>query len=399
MSRAAEDVQDTYYDLLGVARNATSQEIASAFRDRARTAHPDKGGDPAVFLRLKHAREVLCDAQKRAAYDAEIASGRSASDELQMQQQPRAPDSVVAMQISLADAVRGATRSLNVNRRVPCSTCGGSGMRADLTPQQRANAHQPCGVCRGARIGPMGPCSACGMSGVQLAPSAQCASCSGRRLKHEHATVPFELPRGCADGARIRLRGQAGAQPGQRAGDIVIQVRVQPSDGFEVLHAHLITDVQLTLLEAIAGGERALRHPDGGVKRLRFDGGVQPGSFIVFPGLGLNEFASLALRVAVSIPRLSSSGQARDDLARALSSCSEVAARTASASGGDGERPSPIIAAAALPAGAAFVDRHALMTEADFVERARADEQLHADEDDAHAHAGMPPGGVQCAQS
>jgi len=426
---------NNHYELLGVKRTATAQEIASAFRERARSAHPDKGGDPAHFLRLKHAREVLCDAHKRAAYDAELAASSSASSSASspfsssssssstsssgaaaaaaasQDELPRAPDNVVAMQISLQDAVRGAQRSLNVNRRVPCSSCAGSGMRADLTPQQRVNAHQPCGVCRGARIGPMGPCGACGMSGVQLSPSAQCAACSGRRLKHEHATVPFEIPRGCADGARIRLRGQAGAQPGQRAGDIVIQVHVQASDGFELLHAHLITDVNISLLEAIAGGERALRHPDGGVKRLRFDGGVQPGSYIVFPGLGLNEFASLALRVTIAIPRLtpSAAADARDDLARALSACSEAHAHaratTTRSVDSSSERSSPLLADAAAPAGAAFVDRHSIMTEADFVERARADEQLHADEEDAqahahaHAHAGMQPGNVQCAQS
>jgi len=352
------------YDLLGVARDATSQEIVSAFRDRARTAHPDKGGDAAEFVRLKHARDTLCDNDRRAAYDATL-NGQ--------QELPRSPDQHVTMQIPLQEAVRGASRSMKANSRVPCGVCKGDGMRADLTTEERARALVVCDNCHGARMTPMGPCHRCGMTGRVLQSSHVCRTCGGTRKVHNHATIPFEIPRGCADGQVIRLRGTSSAQHGHAPGDIVITVRVQPSDGFDIVHAHLIRNVDIPLIDALVGGEIVIRHPDGDARRLQFDGGVQHGSMIVYPGHGVHTLASLALRAHITIPRLEK--DARAQLLPIL----------------------PTTTTRAHPATYTAIDRHTIMTEQQFAERVREEQQQQQhDDSDARRPTGQQ---VQCAQS
>jgi len=369
---------ENYYELLGVPPNAKTDEIASAFRRRARSEHPDKGGDAENFRKLTHAKNVLTDAAKREEYDASLRNGTTYSED-STGGAPKPPDQMVQLQISITDAIRGVSRSLRVNRRVACTGCEGSGIRKGANAAQ---AYGPCPACRGARMTHMGPCGACGMSGRAILNGFACTACGGQKLIHEQANVPFQVPPRSPDGARIRLHGQAGAMPGQCAGDIVICVRVAAEGEFTVLQGNLITDANITLLQAIAGGELELRHPDGTHKRLRFGGGVQHGDVISFPGLGIDHNSSLVLRAIIRIPKLNLSSSA-DDIARALTEHTNMT------------NPAPLLAS-----NPDVVERHVILKESEFVERTHSDAETHGDNPHMHAQQNPMMGQqVQCAQN
>lgn len=363
--------QTSFYDLLGVPRTATQQEIASAFRERARTAHPDKGGDPALFLRLKQARDVLCDPVKRAAYD------RNGEEAVTAPEAPRGPDQHASMQVSMMEAIRGVQRAINVNRNVPCSSCRGSGVKSDLTERQRANMWVPCQVCRGTKmLHNIHPCPACGASGRTLAPSCVCSTCGGRRMKSEIERIPFDVPAGSGDGDRIRI-------PTENS-DIVITIKIQSQDGFEALHHHLMMQIELTLIEAIAGGERTIVHPDGSRKHLRFDGGVQHGDVILFQGLGLGDQGALVFRVSVKIPRIAHASNAREVLEQALVENTSMPPREH----GHEHKHERVW------------DRHTIMSESDFLERVHAEREGEGGEGFGGGGGGGHGGPqVQCSQS
>lgn len=363
MASPSSQTTSSFYDLLGVSRTASTQDIASAFRERARTTHPDKGGDPATFLRLKQARDVLCDPQKRAAYDRAGEEGVNDVDT------PRGPDQNAAMQLSMREAIHGVQRHINVNRNIPCTTCNGSGVKSDLSDRARAHMWAPCQVCSGSKMLHHGlqPCPACGATGRTVSPSCACTSCGGHRIRREVRPIPFDVPAGSGDGDKIRI-------PMENS-DIVITIKIQSQDGFEAIRHNIITQVELTLLEAIAGGERTILHPDGEHKHVRFDGGVQHGDVISFPGLGLSEQGALVLRAVVKIPRIAHAPNALEVLERALVENTSMPPDRAHH---NQHRHNDRV-----------WERHTIMSESDFLER------VHAD--DTETAAGGPH--VQCQQS
>lgn len=330
-----------YYQTLGVARNATQNEIKSAFRRLARQYHPDVSDDEeseARFIRILESYEVLGDPDKRRDYDLSLAAGTAAGlghfdlddfsriDELEdllggeiMETLfgrrgrfgPRkGPDLRFDIELTLEEAFRGATRQVVAPRAGKCPECGGSG-------KGRHGASVPCPVCNGlgqvkalrargtSKFVMIEPCLRCQGRGKVI--EGECAACKGRGAVTAPRPVPVHLPAGVGDGAELRLpdEGAEGLRGGPR-GDLYLVVRVKPHSRFTRDGPDLKCTHEISFPLAALGGKARLQTLDG-TAEIEIPAGTQDGTVLRLPGLGMPRpdgpgRGDLLVTVAVKVP-------------------------------------------------------------------------------------------------
>lgn len=324
-----------YYATLGVAKNASQDEVKKAYRKLARQHHPDRNpGDEkaeARFKEISQAYDVLGDPDKRKQYDAgtgpfglggqggsaggpggfaggfdfdagsmgDILSnlfgggggGGGRGGRRARQQAQRGRDLEAEVQISFDQAIAGAQVSLSVPTSGTCPTCHGTGAKPGTTPKV-------CPKCEGRGIETEGqgmfsisqPCSRCGGAGTVI--EDPCPTCKGAGSVRTVKRYRVNIPAGVKDGGRIRLPGKG--EPGRRGGppgDLFVLTHVAPSPIFKRKGEHLEVEVPLTVPEALLGaevevptlaGRKTLRVPPGTkhgtVQRLRGEGPPKAGS-------------------------------------------------------------------------------------------------------------------------
>ena len=283
-----------YYAVLGVPKTATAAEIKKAYRRMARELHPDRNpGDADAERRFKEANEahaVLADPEQRRRYD-ELGANWQAYDNAGF------PGGATDWA-----GVGGAPGGMRwETRRVNAEDLGSDlGGFSDFFRAFFSGGGSVAGSARPAPgqfeqvfdfgdLGSTGPrtvgrlAEAHALAEVTLAEVARGAermvAVDGRRLQ-------VAIPAGVSDGAKIRLRGAVSRPGGAPAGDVVITVRVQPDPRFERHGADLVTDLPLTLAEALLGAEVPVQTPTGSVK-LRVRPNTQNGQEIRIPGRGL----------------------------------------------------------------------------------------------------------------
>jgi len=276
-----------YYEILGVARGASDDELKRAFRKLAMEHHPDRNSGctdaEARFKELNEAYSILCDPNKRAAYDRfghagvngmnggggqgfndihdifNEVFGEAFGDMFgggRRQQGPRrGQDLRYDLEISLEQAFAGSTANIDVPASLNCEICAGSGCKPGTSPSA-------CQTCAGAgRVrASQGffsierTCPRCGGSGRMV--SDPCTTCHGAGQMRSERTLEVRIPPGVDDGARIRLssEGDAGAHGGPR-GDLYIFLSVQPHDLFERDGLDLLCTVPVPMAIAALGGE------------------------------------------------------------------------------------------------------------------------------------------------
>ena len=318
-----------YYAVLGVPKTATAAEIKKAYRRLARELHPDRNpGDADAERRFKEANEanaVLSDPEQRRRYD-ELGSNWQAYDNAGF---PGGATDWAGFG-GAPGGVRWETR--RVNAEDLGSDLGGfsdffraffgggaTGGTGRAAPGQFEQVFDFGDLGRSAPRQAIRPAEAHATAEVTLAEVAQGAermvSVDGRRLQ-------AAIPAGVADGAKIRLRGAVKNPKGGPAGDVVITVRVKPDPRFERRGADLVTELPLTLAEALLGAEVPVSTPTGSVK-LRVRPNTQNGQEIHVAGKGLPKRGrgatgrgDLIVRVRVVLPTLDE--KARDELAEVL---------------------------------------------------------------------------------
>ncbi len=281
-----------YYDLLGVDRSASPEDIKRAYRRRAQELHPDRNPDPAAeaqFKELSEAHEVLKDPQKRANYDrfgsaegpgpSGFGAGGGLGDIFEAffnmsgsggaQAANRGLDLEVVTELSLPDAVRGTAKDVTVRTAVACETC-------DATGAAPGTSVTPCAQCAGSGqvrqvrqsiLGQMvtsAPCPRCGGSG-QIIPEP-CTTCSGEGRRIEDATYTVDIPAGISNGATLRLpgRGAVGSRGGE-PGDLYVQISVPPHDVFRRDGDDLHADLRVSMTQAALGAEVAFEAIDDSI--------------------------------------------------------------------------------------------------------------------------------------
>jgi molecular chaperone DnaJ len=289
-----------YYELLGVSRTATQEEIKRAFRRLARQLHPDTGhGDPeseARFKQVAHAYEVLSDPEKRRRYDTfgpEAVSGATnAADPFAgfggigdmfeaffggnspfggrgrgQSGPPRGSDLEVVVDLEFTEAVFGCEHAVSVRTAVICSACDATGA-ADGTQPVICYECQGTGQVQRVRqslIGQMvtsSPCARCGGSGQMIA--SPCAECRGEGRMVEERTYTVEIPAGVDTGSTLRLSGRGAVGPrGGEAGDLYVHLRVEPHDRFERDGYDLHSTLKLPYTQATLGATIQFETLDG----------------------------------------------------------------------------------------------------------------------------------------
>jgi molecular chaperone DnaJ len=304
-----------YYEVLGVERGASAEDIKKAFRKRARELHPDVNPDPSAEAQFKEAAEayeVLSDAESRALYDRyghEGVKGRAAGsdyadfgsfqdlfdaffggDVFGRRSGPRpGEDIAVAVDISFVESARGVSREVEVERDEECEVCSGSGA-APGTRLERCETCAGQGQVRQVTRGPFGQflrtqvCSSC--HGRGEIPAERCPNCLARGRVRKTSRVSVEIPAGISGGQRIRLsgRGHAG-EVGAAAGDLYVLVRVAADERFHRDGLDVVTHAGVPVTEAMVGGEVTVPTVDGEAK-VEVRAGAQPGDEVVLRGKG-----------------------------------------------------------------------------------------------------------------
>jgi molecular chaperone DnaJ len=309
---------DDFYKTLGVAKNASSDEIKKAYRKLARKYHPDRNqGDKKAEERFKDVQEaysVLSDPDKRKQYDAggmfgfgsgeggvrfdpnmfrsgagsvgDILSdlfGRGAGGGGPGRQRGR--DLETEVQLSFGQAMKGTQVSVAVPIEGPCPTCHGSGAKPGTSPKT-------CSKCggRGVEIEGQGmfsisqPCSRCGGRGVII--TDPCPTCHGAGVTQQVKRYRVKIPAGVRTGSRIRVagKGEPGISGGP-AGDLYVIAHVSRSPVFKRKGDNLEVEVPVTIVEAIKGGTIDVPTLDG-TKKIRIPAGTQDGALQRLRGEG-----------------------------------------------------------------------------------------------------------------
>ena len=271
-----------YYEILGVGREASSDELKKAYRRLAMKHHPDRNqNSPESEEKFKEAKEaysVLGDPQKRSAYDqfghagvdasggagagaagfgdvfgdifGDIFGGGSAGGG----RRSRGSDLRYRLSLTLEEAVHGVEKQIRVPKRENCGTCGGSGSRPGSEPST-------CGTCHGQGqvrrqqgfFSVQQTCPSCQGQGKVI--SDPCSSCHGRGLVQVEKTLSVKIPAGVDDGDQVRLSGEGeSGGPGTVNGDLYVQVRLKKHDIFEREGDDLYCEVPVGFTTMALGG-------------------------------------------------------------------------------------------------------------------------------------------------
>lgn len=323
--------QRDLYEVLGVSRDASADEIKRAYRKLAKQYHPDVSTDPNAeekFKEVQNAYETLIDEDKRAAYDRFGHAGVNGqaggfggfggfgdfggfSDVSDIFEQffggfggstrrsstgPRKGEDIrIQMKISFQEAIFGVTKEINLNREEECTRCGGTGAnsKSDI---------KTCSTCQGTgfvqtiqqtflgRVQTQQTCTTCGGTGKEI--KVKCSECRGAGKKRVTSTIKVKVPEGIDDGQQIRIagKGNAGVNGGP-SGDLYVYFNVEPDEFFVREGNDIYCELPITFSQAALGAEIEIPTVYGKVK-FTIPAGTQSGTKFKIKNKGVKSLRS-----------------------------------------------------------------------------------------------------------
>jgi molecular chaperone DnaJ len=335
-----------YYEVLGVPKNATKDEIKDAYRKLALQYHPDRNKAPDAEERFKEISEayaVLSDDDKRRQYDnygkesihqtyssEDLFRGANFGDVFRdmgfggfddvfaqflgggpRESRSRGEDLTYHLQMNLEDVISESTKEIEIPRTEVCETCKGTGAKPGTT-------QRTCSVCGGsgqvqriqstgfARLVRITTCDKCGGRGYTI--DQPCMECRGRGTLEKSRKIKVNIPPGLDDGHTLRMRGEGNAgQNGSPPGDLYVVVNIRPHPLFKRQDADILFGAKVGAVDAILGTELRIPTLYGDVK-LSVPAGTQPGSVFKVKGRGLPKVGAWGkgdeyVKVDVDVPR------------------------------------------------------------------------------------------------
>ena len=333
------------YEILGVTRDSSGDDIKKAYRRLAREHHPDVNPDPGAEERFKEvsaAYEILSDPQKRQQYDrygqgpgsvefpfGDVADlfeaffgqgsfGRRRTATRRTRTQ-HGEDAFAQERLSFREAVFGVRREVAIARLEPCERCSGLGAEPGTSPQR-------CRMCGGTgqlqdvrrsifgTVMTAHPCTTCEGTGEEI--TTPCEDCDGRGRLATEATVPVDVPAGVSDGLDLRIAGVGHAgRSGGPAGDLYLTISVEDDLVFERRGTDVFADLSIPMTQAALGAEIEVETLDG-PERIDVEPGTASGTTLRLrgkgvPNLGRRGRGDLFLTIRVATPTPGSKDERR----------------------------------------------------------------------------------------
>ncbi|KAK6138163.1 hypothetical protein DH2020_028099 [Rehmannia glutinosa] len=252
-----------YYEILGVPKTASPDDLKKAYKKAAIKNHPDKGGDPEKFKELAHAYEVLSDPEKREIYDQ---YGEDALKE-GMGGGGGMHDPFDIFSSFFGGSPFGGSKS---GASMKCSGCQGNGMKVtirQLGPGMIQQMQHPCNECKG--------------TGETISDKDRCPQCKGEKVVQEKKVLDVHVEKGMQNGQKITFPGEADEAPDTVTGDIVFVLQQKEHPKFKRKGDDLFVEHSLSLTEALCGFQFILSHLDGRQLLIKSQPGevVKPDSF------------------------------------------------------------------------------------------------------------------------
>lgn len=338
-----------YYDILGVDKKASPDDIKKAFRKLAHKFHPDKGGsDEAKFKEITEAYAVLSDEKKRREYDTYGQSfqggpaGQGGNpfagfDFSQFQQgfgnggvefdfgdifgdvfggsfrgnarTARGRDISIDVEVSFKEAAFGTKRSVLIGKVSTCDLCKGNGAKP-------GTELETCSTCSGSgkvhetrnsilgQFTSVRTCAAC--DGTGKIPKEKCPECKGRGVLRKEEEINLTIPAGIDNGEMIRLPQQGEAIKGGRAGDLYVKVHVHPHPVFRREGSNLVMDLPMKLTDALSGSTVSIETLDGTAIEVKVPVMKKPEELLRVRGKGIpmeSGKGDLIIRLSVALPQ------------------------------------------------------------------------------------------------
>lgn len=341
-----------YYKILGVSKNASTEEIKKAYYELAHKYHPDKGGDAERFKEIGEAYHVLSDRDKRAQYDkygrvageGGASSGQGAGEgdfgftwawgrpgadfDIDLEdlmedmfgmggrRRQRGPqrgnDIEVALEISLEDVLKGKDETISISKHVACSRCTGSGAEPGSKVKE-------CFSCRGTGevqqikqtfLGSFTRYTICPeCKGEGKIPENPCNVCKGEGRTQSKENIEVFIPAGVDSNQVLKFEGKGEAgKKGTAAGNLYVRILVKPHSVFQRKGDDLFLPLEIPFSKAALGGEVSIPTLEGKAVSLKVPAGIESGKILKVTGKGLPHFAgfgrgNMFVRVSVKTPQ------------------------------------------------------------------------------------------------
>lgn len=326
-----------YYDILGVARSASKEDIKKAFRKLAHKYHPDKGGKESDFKEINEAYQVLSDDKKRAEYDH---YGRVFSDQAGASghtggwdfgdmsgfdfgdifedlfniggrgtRVKRGRDISIEVDVDFEESIFGTERKVLLTKASHCSNCQGAG----AAPGAKVKSCSTCngsGTVRESGKSFLGSfmrvveCRKC--NGRGTIPEELCNICKGGGVAHKREEVAINVPPGIKDGEIIKISGSGEVVSGGVAGDLYIRINASRHSLFTREGNDLVMELAIPVTEAILGSERVINALDGNLK-VKIPAGIDSGELLKIRGRGVpissGRRGDLVIKISAKTPK------------------------------------------------------------------------------------------------